>query len=553
MKILFNSKFLLLGIILIAFLLRFWQLGEIPGFFADEAAFGYNSYSILHTGKDEYGKSLPLVLKSFGDYKGAIYSYIDIPFISVFGLSPFAVRLPSIIFSVLTILILYLLVKNVTQNNRIALISGFLLAISPWDLIISRVVGDVTIGVFFMIAAVYFLQRLLAEDKIKWFTFTTFFIILAVLSEPVFRFSVVLISLTFLVLSFKKTKRGISFNKKIFYIIFLSIFLSLIYSFIASINRFNQVSIFSTPQTDLVLQEQIREDEFTSPIITRFFHNKIVNYTRTVLLNAGQYFTLDFLALNGGYPKRERIPDSGLFYIWELPFLLIGIYTIVKSRNKNLILFLLWWVILLTPSFITFDEIPNVHRTIVVLPAMCVIIAIGIFSITSYKPISKAKFLPLFLLIFLVVAVFEFLYFNHQYFSHYDKHQAWYRGNPYKEFVADLQKYYVNYKKIIVTKSLGSPYIYVLFYSQYDPEKYQLEGSPRDLDYTGFDKYYFVPLDCPLKGGRSENEEVFGERGILYVDKGDCVSVSRDVKVLDTIRWKDGNPAFKLLEYSPKI
>jgi len=36
-----------------------------PGFNADEAAFGYNAYSLLKTGRDEYGTLLPLSIKSF--------------------------------------------------------------------------------------------------------------------------------------------------------------------------------------------------------------------------------------------------------------------------------------------------------------------------------------------------------------------------------------------------------------------------------------------------------------------------------------------------------
>jgi len=94
-------------ILLLAFLLRFWQINKIPSLNPDEAALGYNAYSLIRTGKDEHGASWPLHFKSFGDYKPGGYVYLAIPFVKVLGLTPLAVRLPNLIFSVLTILVLY--------------------------------------------------------------------------------------------------------------------------------------------------------------------------------------------------------------------------------------------------------------------------------------------------------------------------------------------------------------------------------------------------------------------------------------------------------------
>ncbi len=69
------------------------------------------------------------------------------------------------------------------------------------------------------------------------------------------------------------------------------------------------------------------------------------------------------------------------------------------------------------------------------------------------------------------------------------------------------------------------------------------------MDYTGFDKYYFVPLDCPLTGGKDGEGTVRGKPGILYVDNGTCVTPLHNTKVLGVIKWQDNSPAFKLMEY----
>ena len=77
-------------VLLVAFLLRFISLTKFPaGFNADEASFGYDAYSILHTGRDQWGTFMPIVLKSFGDYKSPVYSYLAIPSVAIFGLSVF--------------------------------------------------------------------------------------------------------------------------------------------------------------------------------------------------------------------------------------------------------------------------------------------------------------------------------------------------------------------------------------------------------------------------------------------------------------------------------
>ena len=83
--------------ILSAFL-RLWHLGSIPSsLYSDEVDQGYNAYSLLKTGKDEHGKFLPVSLRSFGDWKPPLPTYLMIPSIMIFGLNEFAVRFPSAI------------------------------------------------------------------------------------------------------------------------------------------------------------------------------------------------------------------------------------------------------------------------------------------------------------------------------------------------------------------------------------------------------------------------------------------------------------------------
>jgi len=152
--------FLLILILFIAGFLRFWQLGQVPASPDwDEVSLGYNAYSLLQTGCDEYDQRLPLFLRSFNDYKPALYAYLVIPFINLFGLNVFAVRLPAAILGTLAVLLTYWLVKEMfsrhTSEEYFAHLAGvttaFLLAISPWHIQFSRVAFESNIGLFFNI------------------------------------------------------------------------------------------------------------------------------------------------------------------------------------------------------------------------------------------------------------------------------------------------------------------------------------------------------------------------------------------------------------------
>ena len=89
---------LLFVTIILGGVLRLWQLGNVPPSPDwDEVALGYNAYSIMQTGRDEYGKFLPVVLRSFSDYKPALYAYLTIPSILIFDLNTFSVNKSSVI------------------------------------------------------------------------------------------------------------------------------------------------------------------------------------------------------------------------------------------------------------------------------------------------------------------------------------------------------------------------------------------------------------------------------------------------------------------------
>src|SRR3989338_10009270 len=137
------SLLILILAILLAVITRLYKLGEAPhGLYVDEAGQGYSAYSILKTGKDEFGKNYPIVFRSFTDFKTPVYIYSIVPLIPQFGLTPFTIRFPSFLFSILTIPILFLLVRKLTPKNMslpLAFLATFLFAISTWHIVFSKI------------------------------------------------------------------------------------------------------------------------------------------------------------------------------------------------------------------------------------------------------------------------------------------------------------------------------------------------------------------------------------------------------------------------------
>ena len=144
------KKWALAGIIILGFILRVVALNRFPvGFTPDEASFGYDAYSLLQTGKDQWGNTFPVVLKSFGDFKAPLYSYLAVPFVALLGLTKEAVRLPNVLVGIGAILVTYLVVKKLT-DEKIGLMAAFLLAISSWHIMMSRGAFEANLTTFFI-------------------------------------------------------------------------------------------------------------------------------------------------------------------------------------------------------------------------------------------------------------------------------------------------------------------------------------------------------------------------------------------------------------------
>ena len=561
---------LLILIIIVASALRLWQLGKVPSSPDwDEVALGYNAYSILQTGKDEYGKFLPIVLRSFDDYKPALYSYLTIPSILIFELNVFAVRLPSAIFGIISVVATYLLVKELfsmkssfeIQSSKeiskekndwkleiLALLSAGLMAISPWHIQFSRVAFEANIGVALNVFGILFFLK---AFKKPWFLFLS--ALMWGLSLYIYQGEKVFVPflIAILVVSFRKEfllirKKYIYASLTIFAIVCLPLILFTLTNKDA-LSRAKTVSIFSNSSIIEANTEKIARDRANNDILGLVLDNRRVEFAKYV---AGGYLShLDFnwLFIKGDI-ARHHVPGMGLMYLIELPFLLVGIYILIFGNfTKAVKIFtILWFLIVPIPASVT-NDVPHAVRAINFLPILQILTAIGIlFAMQKILNIpakgwsaSGGKYLifSMFLLFF----IFNFLYYLNQYFVQQNYFHARYWQYGYENIINYVSAVQKNYKKIIVsnTATMDQSYMFFLFYLKYNPVQYLKEGGTASGKFEG--KNQFANFEFRKFDYNQENE-----KNILLI--GSSFDFQEEYKTIHRVNYPDGNLAIKVVE-----
>ncbi|MBI2613523.1 MAG: glycosyltransferase family 39 protein [Candidatus Levybacteria bacterium] len=542
---------ILIGIFIVGILLRFYRLGDVPfGLHRDEAFLGYNAYSILETGKDMSGNFLPLHLKSFL-FSPALYSYFSAPFIKIFDLNAFSVRFASALFGSLTILITYFLTRELIRisklrisANVLALLSSLLLAVSPWHINLSRTATENAIVVFFIALGVliYFLYLNINKWYLLILSFFCFFTTIFLYQAPraFLPFFIPLLMLLF----FNKNKKDFILKLLLFFaIIILPLFL--IFNSRDLSLRIRTVSIFATSGTQLMIDEQIRTDGvFQTPVLlTRTFHNKFTMYTQQFLENYFSHFSYSFLFSDKSFPDRYRVPLAGILYFLELPLIIVGIFRLTWE-NKKLLIFLFGWILIVPlGSALTFDDIPNIQRTLIIFPALSIVEVFGLLQIIDF--FRKNYWLKILGTGLTLIFIYNIFFYIHQYYMHVSRYRPWYRQDGYKELVIKVNALLGENKKAVVTDRESAPTIFFLFYSKYSPSKFQKETKNtkmKDFDRISFGQFEFSQRECPL--GEDKDGKIKKENGIIFVNSGLCKEI---IGVKETqIKRQDGSVAFRI-------
>src|SRR5260221_1658298 len=493
--------FLLLGVIFIAAFFRTHQLAIVPPSASlDEATTGYNAYSILQTGKDEYGTSFPIILRAYDDYRPALYTYLTIPFIKLFGLTTEAVRLPSALLSIASVLNVYFLVEGLfsTLKNKkiLGLLVSFLLAISPWSIYVSRLGHEANAGFAFFI---FFLTLFVRKKYISSFFFFA-------LSFASYQSEKVFLPLVFVSLVIIYKDDLLRARKKVFlgFIIMLIILIPFIKISLSpqALIRFKATSAFQDTSLYQQSANQLLIDKMQHNYISLFMDNRRLIPVKIFLDNYISHFNPQWLFSSVG---REdfKVPYVGLLYLWEFPCILIGmVYAIRAKFPKSTKLTILTWTIAsFVPGALTTGA-SHALRSYTLLPVPQILTALGLIAgFVFLQKFLKQKSIFIALLLVVVVAMsIKNFYFS--YFYLFPKQLS----EPYQYALSQAIKYVQihknEYHQIIISNqdNLYQSYMFYLFFTRYNPVTYQKMGGTKSGGFAvthAYDTVVFRPLVWP--------------------------------------------------------
>ena len=487
---------------IVALFIRLYSLGNIPGgFHEDEAHIGYNAYSLLKTLHDKNNVYLPLSIDQFGDFRPSGLHFLTIPSVAFFGLNEFATRFPVAVVGSLCIIVFYLVALEIFRNKKIALIAAGLMAVNPWEFIASRSTSESIVALFFVMLGIYALlvvvriNKSVKTNRPKALGFAILAFLSFLLSFQFYHaaryFVPIIVAFILLIVTFDKSITKKTKTLLLIGAVCLFILLGLLLKLGSGSGRVEEISIFTNPATAIEFWKQKSEDKGLSPILVQFFHNKLTAYGYTALTNYGEHFTPDFLFFKGGLPPRYQVPWNGNYYPVDALFIIIGFSVMLtkllerKGGTFLLALPFIWLAVGPLPAAFTFEDIPHFQRAIMMMPALLLFAAYGLYYIFTYK-VSK-KILILLYLIIGGIMLYQVILFAHDYFHHTLTHNANSRNEGEKDLISTVSQYQKDGRNIIMTTQNGNRLIFYLFFNKIDPATFQKLGSPRDANNLQYD------------------------------------------------------------------
>ena len=540
-----KTAFILMLILVLATILRLPYLSRLPfGLTIDEAGQGYSAYSILKTGRDEWGDFLPLNPRGFGDYKPPLFMYLLVPSEAIFGLSEFAVRFPSALAGILTVWVIYFLVRDLFSHKIVGLVAAFLLAISPWHVYYSRLGWESNIGLLFFCLGIWLFLKSFQKNIFLPFSALSFG--LTALSYHSFKLLSPLILAGLVIIFWKEIKKA---DKKFLVsaaCVLIAFGLILGYGFIFSGAGRRTSDQSMLKEENLGQLRQIQYDDRLPQPFGRLINNKYEFFLSKIADNYVGYYSLPFLF----GPHRSdgsvlNFPGKGLFYIWQLPLLFIGIFVLFKQKNKAGLVILLWAAAAPAPAALAQDY-QHAGRAQALFPALTIISSAGL--VYFFKLIKGTNLRRVTLWAFAAIVVISLTLRIDDYIFNTFNHPLGGLMQGYPEIIKYAESNQAKYRKIIFTKSSSEPQAFIAFYTKMDPlvfqqaseswKRFETDGYKYlDMADYGLGKYEFKNIDI----SRDRNE-----KNSLVV--GAFKDIPADMKTVAVIKNLEGKVVFAAVD-----
>ncbi len=519
----------LVCILLIAGILRVYKLGEVPlPLNWDEAANGYNAYTIANWGRDEYGKFLPTYFKSFGDDKRPLHIYITAAFVKFLGLSEFSTRLPAAVFGIFDVGLIFLLGKYLLKSSTVGFIGAVFLAISPYALQYSRFNQELVFTLFFFMAGIFLFVKGL-QDK-NWLLSASF------------------LSLGISLLGYQSALVVVPPMILLLIIIYFKDLLKVKKYFLTGLVLLAAVISIFILNPPLLGTARIQQTGFSSAVIrdTNLYRLTKIEFLGRVDKTFNQYithFSWQYLFVSGDKNARHSTQVVGEFYKIDAIFLIFGVLVLLWKRSKASIILFSWALLGPLPAAAV-SEAPHASRAMFMFGSWHLIGAYGLYTLLNLA--KGYYFKAVIITVTAIVLVYSLTGYLNYYYGEYSNKSAteWQYG------MRDIVKFVENhpeYNQVFMTEERHQPYIFFAYYLKSPlPEYlstvvYNRSDRKSFSTVSYFDRYYFGGWD-PI--------ESIPQKDSLYVLTpsqygGLKYRLAFEVKRL--VKYPDGSDAFYLV------
>lgn len=482
-------------LLLVAVFFRLFQLSTTPaGLYWDELDTGYQAYSLLHTGRDYYGNLFPAHLHSFADYRSSLYMYMTVPFVKILGPTAEAIRLPAVIISFLSVLILINLAGRYLRLRKNQLwIPAAIWTFAPWTLVQGRIAAESMLMPFFLLtgfalflnylrqgrslsmSAVFFALTLWSYGTAKIFLPLFFALVFVFYRRDLFR---------------RLSRRAMLTFVSVFLLISAPVIIELFSKNVSM--RFGELSVFTDPVTVSEVNYRrlesslgggsVRTLGMQPSFLEKMVYNKFSFWSSRVISNYASALSTDFLFQTGDPQLRHNLnlSNTGQFYLIEAIAFIIGLIAAVNTQKKFL---LSWLLIAPVAAVITRDGGNHGPRLLPLLPPLVFIISLGISKLLRQRTIGVLYLCAYFLSVFMA---------GFYLFTTYRITSASAFNSGFVPAVEYALKQKSDYDSIIFDGHNDSFLMAYLYVSQFDPRIFQASFPlPSGSVATGVEGYKF--------------------------------------------------------------
>jgi len=506
-------------VLTVAAFFRLWMLDSLPGeLHRDEASIGYNAYGLLMAGHDEYGVAMPFNFRAFGEYKLPGLIYLTVPFIYFFGLTEWAIRLPTALAGILTIPVFFWYIRELGYSKRIAYIGTILLTLSFWHISQSRNVYEPMVGLLWSTLAIS--TWLKAQRQPVWAIASIGFYLL---SSVFYNVPWILLPIVFVAISFS-THTTNMFKKK-FFIGALALVAVCGIGVGVALQGVNESRSSVTVFNNQELTEKSTDFLFATLVagvpskLARVVEYPLTLQLQTLFSSYLSSFNPAYLFSLGDVNPWHNLRSIflGNFNPVLLLPMLAGIFVLTQQWHKPSSRFLAI-LIVLTPvvSGLTV-EAPITNRLLDFHLALVILAAVGADYLLSISTTNSRKFL--FAVVGGAYLAFFCLFFMRYYFTY--NYTLDYRWNPgIKSMFKTLQPLEESYD-VIYVHGWDLSYIFMAFFYPLNPTEFadSAQRYVSGFDTVGqFKKYYFEspPTQYFLIGSDYLYKYIDSNKGILF-------------------------------------